>query len=50
MKGGGAIQSTVVQSLELQGNGGGTGKSRQNSQGTGIAKLASAASVMETPQ
>ena len=41
-----AIQNTVVQSIELQGNRGGTGKSRQNSRGTGIAKLASAAPLM----
>ena len=30
-------------SIELQGNGGGTGEIRQNGRGTGIAKLASAA-------
>ena len=39
-------QNTVVQSIELQGNGDGTGKSRQNSSGTGIAKLAVAAPTM----
>ena len=40
------IKNTVVQSIELQGNRGGTGKSRQNSRGTGIAKLAGAAPLM----
>ena len=40
---------TLVQSIELQGNKGGTGKSRQNSRGTGIAKLAGAAPLMEAP-
>ena len=33
----------IVQSIKLQGNGGGTSKSRQKSRGTGIAKLAGAA-------
>ena len=41
-----AIQNTVVQSIELQGNRGGTGKSRQNSSGTGIAKFAGAAPLI----
>ena len=41
-----AIQNTVVQSIELQGNSGGTSKNRQNSSGTGIAKLAGAAPLM----
>ena len=36
----------VVQSIELQGNRGGTGKCRQNSRGTGMAKLAGAAPLM----
>ena len=36
------IQNNVVQSVELQGNRCGNGKSRQNSRGTGIAKLAGA--------
>ena len=40
------IQNTVVQSIELQGNRGGTGKSPQNSSCTGIAKFAGAAPVM----
>ena len=40
------IQNTVVQSIELQGNRGGTGKSPQNSSGTGIAKFAGAAPLM----
>ena len=40
------IQNTVVQSNELQGNRGGTGNTRQNSQGTGIAKLAGAAPLI----
>ena len=43
------IQNTVVQSIELQRNRGGTGKRRQNSQGAGIAKLAGAAPLMEAP-
>ena len=43
------IQNTVVQSIELQGKRGGTGKSRQKSRGTGIAKLARAAPLMEAP-
>ena len=43
----GLIQNNVVQSIRLQGNRGGTGKSRQNSQGTGIATLAGAALLME---
>ena len=34
---------------KLQGNRGGTGKSRQNSHGTGIAKLAGAAPHSEAP-
>ena len=37
-----SIQNTVVQTIELQGNRGGTGKSRQNSSDTGIAKFAGA--------
>ena len=41
-----AIQNTVVQSIELQGNRCGTGKCRQNSKGTGIAKVAGAAPLM----
>ena len=41
-----AIQNTVVQSIELHGNRCGTGKSRQNSRGTGIAKLVDAAPLM----
>ena len=41
------IQNTVVQSTELKGNRCGTGKRCQNSQGTGIAKLAGAAPFME---
>ena len=41
------IQNTVTQSIELEGNRGGTGKRRQNSRGTGIAKLAGAAPLME---
>ena len=41
------IQNTVVQSIERQGNMGGTGKSCQNSRGPGIAKLAGAAPFME---
>ena len=44
-----AIQNMLVQLFELHEKRGGTGKSRQNSQGTGIAKLASAASSMEAP-
>ena len=44
-----AIQNNVVQSIELQGNRGGTGKSRQNSRGSGIAKLAGSAPLMEAP-
>ena len=43
------IQNTVVQSIELQGNSGSTGKSSQNSRGTGIAKLGGAAPLMEAP-
>ena len=43
----GAIQNTVVQSIELQGNRCGTGKSRQNSTGTGIAKFAGAAPIVK---
>ena len=43
----GPIQNTLVQSIELQGwHRGGTGKSRQNSSGTGIAKLACAAPLI----
>ena len=41
------MQNTIVQSIELQGKRSGTGKSRQNSRGTGIAKLAGAAPLME---
>ena len=41
-----SIQNTVVQSVELQGNRGGTGKSRQNSSGTKLVKFAGAASLM----
>ena len=44
-----AILNTVVQSIEPQGNRGGTGKSRQNSRGTGISKLAGAAPLLEAP-
>ena len=44
-----AIQNTAVQSIELQGNRGGIGKSRQNSHSTQIAKLAGAAPLMEAP-
>ena len=40
------IQNTVVQSIELQGNRCCTGKSFQNSRGTGIAKFAGAAFLM----
>ena len=40
------IKNTVVQSIELQGNRCGTGKSRQNSRGTDIAKFAGAALLM----
>ena len=40
------IHTTVVQSIELQGNRCGTGKSCQNSSGTGIAKFAGAAPLM----
>ena len=40
---------TVVRSIELQGNRGGTGKSRQTSQGTGLSKLAGAAPLIEAP-
>ena len=43
------IQKPVVQSIELQGNRGSTGKSRQNSRGTGRAKLAGTAPLMEVP-
>ena len=44
------MQNSIVQSIELQqGNRGGTRKSRQNSQGTGIAKLAGDAPLMEPP-
>ena len=42
-------QNTVVQSIELQGHRGGTGKSCQNCWGTLIAKLAGAASLMDAP-
>ena len=42
-----AIQNTVVKSMELLGNRGGTDRSRQSSLGTGIAKLAGAAPHME---
>ena len=38
----GTIQNTLVQSIELQGKRCGTGKSRQNNRGTGIAKFAGA--------
>ena len=41
-------QNTVVQSIELQGNRGGSGKSPQNSRGTGIAKLNGAAQLIAT--
>ena len=44
-----SIQNTVVQSIELQINRGGTGKSQQNSRGTGIAKLASAVPLIKAP-
>ena len=37
------IENTVVLLIKLQGNRCGTGKSRQNSKGTGIAKFAGAA-------
>ena len=37
------IQNSVVQSIELQGIRGGTGKSRQNSRGTEMIKSAGAA-------
>ena len=40
------IQNNVVQSIELHGNKDGTGNSRQNSQGTGLPKLAGAAALM----
>ena len=40
------IKNNVVQCFELQGNRGGTGKSRQNSRGTVIAELADAAPSM----
>ena len=42
----GAIRNTEVQSIELQGNRCGTGKSRQNSRSTGIAKFAGAAPLI----
>ena len=42
----GSLQNTLVQSVKLQGNRCGTGKSRQNKRGTGIAKYASAAPLM----
>ena len=44
------IQNTVVQLIELQRNRGGTGKSRQNSRGTGIAKLTGAAPPWKKPR
>ena len=40
------IQNTVVQSIELQGNRCGTGKSRQKSRVTGIAKFGGGAPLM----
>ena len=40
------IKNTVVQSIELQGNGFGTGKSCQISRGTGITIFAGAAPLM----
>ena len=43
------IQNTVVQLIELHGNRGGTGKIRQNSRGTDIAKCTDAAPPMEAP-
>ena len=42
-------ENTVVQSIKLQGNRGGTGKSRQNTRGNGIAKLVGAVPLMEAP-
>ena len=41
------IQNTLVLLFNLQGYGCGTGKSRQNSKGTGIAKFAGAACPMK---
>ena len=40
------IQNTVVQSIELQGNKGGTSKSCQNSSGIGIPKFVGSAPLM----
>ena len=44
-----AIHNTVVLSIELQRNRGGTVKSQQNSRGTGIAKVDVAAYFIEAP-
>ena len=41
-----AMQNTVVQSVDLQGNRWGTDMSRQNSRGNGISKFAGAAPLM----
>ena len=43
------IQNSVVQSIELEWNGAGIGKSCQNSRVTVIAKLAGATPLMEGP-
>ena len=40
------MQSTVVKSIELQINGGGSSRQHQNGSGTGMAKFAGAAPLM----